>query len=78
MALLGVAVSGLCPKGVLQRSVLGAELFNISASNTDSGTECILSKFVENTKLYGPVDRREELLPTGAETGLRGGPKAAS
>jgi len=29
--------------------IVGSKLFNISVSNLDNETECILSKFVDNT-----------------------------
>ncbi|GAB0177704.1 mitochondrial enolase superfamily member 1 [Grus japonensis] len=42
--------------GIPQGSVLGLALFNILVSNMDSGMECTLSKFTNNTKLCGTVD----------------------
>ena len=60
-----VAVNGLMskwravPSGFPQGSVLGSALFNIFVSNTDSGIECTLRKFANDTKLCGAVDTLE-------------------
>jgi len=53
--------------GVSQELVLGLVLFNIFAGDVDSGIECTLRKFADNSKLSGAVDmlsREYGLMPT--------------
>ena len=44
---------------VPQRSVLGSVIFNTFINDTDSGIECIHSKFTDDTELCGAVNTPE-------------------
>lgn len=48
-----------CMRCVPQESVLRLILFNICINDTDSGVECTLSEFANETKLGGAVDSLE-------------------
>ena len=63
--------------GVSQRLVLGPVLFNIFVGDIDSGIECTLFKFANNTKLCGAIDTLEgrEMPSRGI---WRGGPMQTS
>ena len=62
--------------GVPQELVLGLELFNIFVGEMDSGIECTLSKFANDTKLCGAADALEgrDVPCRGTLTGLEVSP----
>jgi len=61
--------------GVPEGSVLRTGLFNVFVGDMDSGIECTLRKFAEDTKLCGVIDTLEgrDAIQRDLDR-LRGGP----
>ena len=58
-------------KGIPQGSALEPIRFNIFNNDIDRGVECTLSKFVDDTKLWGADQKDPDRLEKWAQVNLR-------